>query len=104
MRRARRPRGTWVRPGAGGHPWPAGWSSSTCWSGLFFRCAMAVFYFVLTKHFFGARLGARRPLSRYFFIPLLLPAPRRPPAGPRTPPYFSLALHGGPGEYHGFLW
>ncbi|PYT50919.1 MAG: glycosyl transferase [Acidobacteria bacterium] len=66
--------------------------------------ATAVIYLLLTRQFFSVRTWQKlRPISG-FFIALLIAAPWHVFATLRNPPYFSLSLHGGPGEYHGFLW
>jgi hypothetical protein len=72
--------------------------------GAVFPVAAGVLYLFLTKQFFVARTWKRlRPISG-FFIALLVAAPWHILATLRNPPYFSLSLHSGPGEYHGFLW
>jgi 4-amino-4-deoxy-L-arabinose transferase-like glycosyltransferase len=72
--------------------------------GAVFPIATGMLYLFVTKQFFLARTWKRlRPISG-FFIALLIAAPWHILATLRNPPYFSLALHGGPGEYHGFLW
>jgi 4-amino-4-deoxy-L-arabinose transferase-like glycosyltransferase len=72
--------------------------------GAVFPIATGVLYLFLTKQFFVARTWKRlRPISG-FFIALLVAAPWHILATLRNPPYFSLALHAGPSEYHGFLW
>src|SRR5467141_4077218 len=72
--------------------------------GAVFPVAIGVLYLFLTRQFFVARTWKRlRPISG-FFIVLLVAAPWHILAALRNPPYFSLALHSGPGEYHGFLW
>lgn len=69
-----------------------------------FPVAAAFIYLFLTKQFFVRRTWQRlRPISG-FFIALLIAAPWHILATLRNPPHFSLALHSGPGEYHGFLW
>src|SRR6202140_1178058 len=72
--------------------------------GAVFPIATGVLYLFATKQFFVARTWKRlRPISG-FFIALLVAAPWHILATLRNPPYFSLSLHGGPAEYHGFLW
>ena len=72
--------------------------------GAVFPIATGVLYLFVTKQFFVARTWKRlRPVSG-FFIALLVAAPWHILATIRNPPYFSLSLHSGPGEYHGFLW
>jgi 4-amino-4-deoxy-L-arabinose transferase-like glycosyltransferase len=72
--------------------------------GAVFPIATGVLYLFLTKQFLVARTWRRlRPISG-FFIALLVAVPWHILATLRNPPYFSLSFHGGPGEYHGFLW
>src|SRR5713101_3841394 len=72
--------------------------------GVVFPVGAGVLYLFLTKQLFSARTWQRlRPISGCF-IALLIAAPWHILATLRNPPYFSLSLHGGPGEYHGFLW
>ncbi len=69
-----------------------------------FPVAAAFIYLSFTKQLFARRTWQRlRPISG-FFIALLIAAPWHILATLRNPPHFSLALHSGPGEYHGFLW
>lgn len=64
----------------------------------------ALIYLLLTKQLFSIRTWQRlRPISG-FLIVLLIAAPWHILATLRNPPYFSFSSHGGPGEYHGFLW
>jgi 4-amino-4-deoxy-L-arabinose transferase-like glycosyltransferase len=72
--------------------------------GAVFPLATGVIYLFLTKQFFVARTWKRLHPVSGFFIALLVAAPWHVLATLRNPPYFSLSLHGGPGEYHGFLW
>jgi len=72
--------------------------------GVVFPVAGALIYLFLTKQLFALRTWQRlRPISG-FFVALLIAAPWHILATLRNPPYFSLSLHSGPGEYHGFLW
>jgi 4-amino-4-deoxy-L-arabinose transferase-like glycosyltransferase len=72
--------------------------------GVVFPIAGAVLYLLFTKQFFSLRTWKRlRPISG-FFIAMLIAAPWHVIATLRNPPYFSLSMHSGPGEYHGFLW
>ena len=69
-----------------------------------FPVAAAIIYLFFTKQLFTLRTWQRlRPISG-FFIALAIAAPWHILATIRNPPYFSFALHGGPGQYHGFLW
>jgi 4-amino-4-deoxy-L-arabinose transferase-like glycosyltransferase len=66
--------------------------------------AAGVIYLFLAKQLFALHAWQRlRPISG-FFVVLLIAAPWHILATLRNPPYFSLSLHSGPGEYHGFLW
>jgi len=72
--------------------------------GAVFPIAIGLLYLFLTKQLFVARTWKRlRPISG-FFIALLVAAPWHILAARRNPPYFYFGFHGGPGEYHGFLW
>jgi len=69
-----------------------------------FPVAAALIYLFFTKQLFVRRTWQRlRPISG-FFIALVIAAPWHILATLRNPPHFSLTLHSGPGEYHGFLW
>ena len=71
---------------------------------LAFPVAAGVIYLIATKQFLLRRTWQRlRPISGFFLV-LLIAAPWHVLATLRNPPYFSFALHGGPGQYHGFLW
>lgn len=71
---------------------------------LAFPIAAAVIYLFLTKQFFVRRTWQRlRPL-RGLLVVLVIAAPWHILATLRNPPYLAFALHGGPGQYHGFLW
>ena len=72
--------------------------------GIVFPIAAGVIYLLLTKQFFFARTWKRlHPLSG-FLLAMLIAVPWHVLATLRNPPYFSLSMHSGPGEYHGFLW
>jgi len=69
-----------------------------------FPVGAALIYLFFTKQLFTLRTWQRlRPISG-FFIALAIAAPWHILATRQNPPYFSFALHGGPGQYHGFLW
>jgi 4-amino-4-deoxy-L-arabinose transferase-like glycosyltransferase len=72
--------------------------------GAVFPIATGVLYLFATKQFFVARTWKRLRPTSGFIIALLFAAPWHILETLRNPPYFSLALHGGPGQYHGFLW
>ena len=72
--------------------------------GVVFPVAVAVLYLYLTRQLFLRRTWQRlRPISG-LLVALAIAAPWHILATLRNPPYFSFATHGGPGEYHGFLW
>ena len=66
--------------------------------------ATGVIYLFFTKQLWARRTWQRLRLISGFFVVLLIAAPWHILATLRNPPYFSLSLHSGPGEYHGFLW
>jgi 4-amino-4-deoxy-L-arabinose transferase-like glycosyltransferase len=69
-----------------------------------FPVAAGIIYLALTRELFLARTWKRlRPISGAA-IALAIAVPWHVLATLRNPPYFSLAMHSGPGEYHGFLW
>ncbi len=71
---------------------------------VLFPVAAGIIYLALTRQFFSASAWKRlRPVSGVVVI-LLIAAPWHILATLRNPPYFSLSLHSGPGQYHGFLW
>jgi 4-amino-4-deoxy-L-arabinose transferase-like glycosyltransferase len=71
---------------------------------VLFPLAAGIIYLFLTKQLFSAPAWKRlRPLSGAVVV-LLIAAPWHILATLRNPPYFSLALHSGPGQYYGFLW
>lgn len=72
--------------------------------GAVFPIATGVLYLFVTRQFFLARTWKRLSPVSGLVIVLLIAAPWHILATLRNPPYFSLSLHGGPGEYHGFLW
>ncbi len=72
--------------------------------GVLFPIAAGAIYLFLTNQLFKARTWKRlRPFSGLLVI-LLIAVPWHALATLRNPPYFSLAMHSGRGEYHGFLW
>jgi len=69
-----------------------------------FPLAAGAIYLFATKQFFSREMWKRlRPIGGTIII-LLIAAPWHILATVRNPPYFSTALHSGPGQYHGFLW
>jgi 4-amino-4-deoxy-L-arabinose transferase-like glycosyltransferase len=72
--------------------------------GVLFPVAAGVIYLFLTRQLFDRQTWKRLyPFSSLLII-LLIAAPWHVLATLRNPPYFSLSMHSGPGEYHGFLW
>ncbi len=72
--------------------------------GVVFPVAAGLVYLALTRQLFSARTWKRlHPFSGLVII-LLIAVPWHVLATLRNPPYFSLSMHSGPGEYHGFLW
>lgn len=71
---------------------------------LAFPIAAAVIYLFLTKQFFVRRTWQRLRPFRGLLVVLVIAAPWHILATLRNPPYLAFALHGGPGQYHGFLW
>lgn len=64
----------------------------------------AVVYLLVTRQFFAARTWQRlRPVSGALIV-LAIATPWMVLATLANPPYFAWTLHGGPGEYHGYLW
>ena len=69
-----------------------------------FPVAAGVIYLAITRQLFTRRTWKRlHPFSGLAII-LLISVPWHVLATLRNPPYFSLSMHSGPGEYHGFLW
>ena len=71
---------------------------------VIFPAGAAVIYLALTRELFSARTWKRLHPVTGLLIMLAIAAPWHVLATLRNPPYFSFALHGGPGQYHGFLW
>ncbi len=72
--------------------------------GVLFPIAAGAIYLLLTNQLVNKRTWRRlRPFSGLLVI-LLIAVPWHVLATLRNPPYFSLSMHSGPGEYHGFLW
>jgi hypothetical protein len=96
-------------------PHPRAWAfllAASIGTGLLLKSLIAVvfpigaglIYLFLTKQLFLAKTWKRlRPFSGLAVI-LLIAVPWHVLATLRNPPYFSLSMHSGPGEYHGFLW
>lgn len=71
---------------------------------VLFPLAAGAIYLALTRQFFSVPAWKRlRPASGAVVV-LLIAAPWHILAAVRNPPVFSLSLHSGPGQYHGFLW
>jgi hypothetical protein len=72
--------------------------------GVLFPVAAGVIYLFLTNQLVKKITWKRlRPFSGLLII-LLIAVPWHVLATLRNPPYFSLSMHSGRGEYHGFLW
>ncbi len=72
--------------------------------GVLFPVAAGAIYLFLTNQLVKKRTWKRlRPFSGLLVI-LLIAVPWHVLATLRNPPYFSLSMHSGRGEYHGFLW
>jgi 4-amino-4-deoxy-L-arabinose transferase-like glycosyltransferase len=61
-------------------------------------------YLLATRQFFVRRTWQRLHPFRGVLIAFAIAAPWHVLATIRNPPYFAWTLHGGPGQYHGFLW
>jgi len=72
--------------------------------GVVFPVATALIFLLLTGQLFSAKSWKRLHPFTGLLVALLIAAPWHVLATLRNPPYFSTALHSGPGEYHGFLW
>jgi Dolichyl-phosphate-mannose-protein mannosyltransferase len=71
---------------------------------IVFPVFTALIYLAVTRQLFIRQTWKRlHPISGALIV-LLVAAPWHVLATLRNPPYFSFALHSGPGEYHGFLW
>jgi len=69
-----------------------------------FPVAAGIIYLFVTRQHSSVSAWKRlRPVSGAVVI-LLIAAPWHILATLRNPPYFSLSLHSGPGQYHGFFW
>ncbi len=72
--------------------------------GVLFPVAAGAIYLFLTNQLVKKETWKRlHPLSGLLVI-LLIAVPWHVLATLRNPPYFSLSMHSGRGEYHGFLW
>jgi 4-amino-4-deoxy-L-arabinose transferase-like glycosyltransferase len=69
-----------------------------------FPLGAAVIFLALTRQLFSASAWKRLRPASGTVVALLIAAPWHILATLRNPPYFSLSLHSGPGQYHGFLW
>ena len=69
-----------------------------------FPVAAGIIYLAIQRELFSRRTWKRlRPFTGAV-IALVIAVPWHVLATLRNPPYFSLALRSGPGQYHGFLW
>ncbi len=96
-------------------PQPRAWAfilAASLGTGLLLKSLIAVvfpvgaglIYLFLTKQLFSARTWKRLHPFTGLSVILLIAVPWHVIATLRNPPYFSLSMHSGPGEYHGFLW
>ncbi len=69
-----------------------------------FPVMAAVAYMGLTRQLFSWPAWRRLHLGTVAVVTLLVAAPWHTLAILRNPPYFAFAMHGGPGQYHGFFW
>jgi 4-amino-4-deoxy-L-arabinose transferase-like glycosyltransferase len=72
--------------------------------GVVFPFAAGLLYLGFTKQLFVRRTWKRLHPFLGVAVILLISVPWHVLATLRNPPYFSLTMHSGPGEYHGFLW
>ncbi len=73
--------------------------------GVVFPVVAGVIYTCCSRSsFLGGAPGSGCIPSAGLAIILLISVPWHVLATLRNPPYFSLSMHSGPGEYHGFLW
>lgn len=61
-------------------------------------------YLLVTREFCSVKVWKRLYPAGTVAVTLLIAAPWHILAALRNPPYFVWTLHGGPGQYHGFLW
>lgn len=72
--------------------------------GAVFPVGAGLVYLACTHQLFSARTWKRLHVFSGLLIALAIAVPWHVLATLRNPPYFSLSMHSGPGEYHGFLW
>jgi 4-amino-4-deoxy-L-arabinose transferase-like glycosyltransferase len=72
--------------------------------GIVFPIAAALVYLGLTRQLLVARTWKRLHPFTGLLVVMVIAAPWHVLATLRNPPYLSLTLHSGPGQYHGFLW
>jgi Dolichyl-phosphate-mannose-protein mannosyltransferase len=72
--------------------------------GLVFPLAAGCIYLFFTHQLFSVRTWKRFHPFTSLAIILLIAAPWHIMATLENPPYFAFNMHGGPGQYHGFLW
>ncbi len=96
-------------------PHPRKWAfllASSLGTGLLFKSLIAIIYPVaaaliylfLTHQLFSLEIWKRLHVISGTLTVILIAAPWYVLATLRNPPYFAFTLHGGPGQYHGFLW
>ena len=71
---------------------------------LVFPLGAAALYLLLTRRLFSIKTWKRLHPLTVIAIMLLIAVPWHVLATLRNPPFFSLSMHSGPGDYHGFLW
>ena len=71
---------------------------------LVFPLGAAALYLLLTGSLFSVKTWKRLHPLTVTVITLAIAVPWHVIATLRNPPFFSLSMHSGPGEYHGFLW
>jgi 4-amino-4-deoxy-L-arabinose transferase-like glycosyltransferase len=69
-----------------------------------FPVGAGLLYLLFTRQLFSVRTWKRLHPFSGALIALVIAAPWHVLATLRNPPYFAFTLHGGPGQYHGFLW
>ncbi len=69
-----------------------------------FPVTAALIYMAITRQLFSGSVWRRMHVGFILIVALLIALPWHVLAAIRNPPYFALALHSGPGEYHGFFW
>jgi 4-amino-4-deoxy-L-arabinose transferase-like glycosyltransferase len=71
---------------------------------MIFPLAAGLAYMVVSRQMMSADAWRRLHLGVVAIVTLAIAAPWHVLATLRNPPYFAFSMHGGSGEYHGFLW